>query len=100
MNRFFKATLAVLLSALMLFQAGHAGVSYAVEEIDKSINPAEQIELTVPEQYRDGENHFFFAQQDYSTGEKSGETLYIPIQRAGDLNAEAEITLKVFDLSA
>ena len=100
MRRFCKRSLAVLLAVLILFGTCEAGVAYAVDEIDKAINPAEQIELTVPEAFADGENWFFIANADWSAGEKSGEKLYIPIQRAGDLNSEAEVTLKVIDLSA
>ena len=100
MKHFCKRSLAVLLAVLILFGTCEAGVAYAVDEIDKAINPAEQIELTVPEAFADGENWFFIANADWSAGEKSGEKLYIPIQRAGDLNSEAEVTLKVIDLSA
>ena len=100
MKQFCKRSLAVLLAVLILFGTCEAGVAYAVDEIDKAINPAEQIELTVPEAFADGENWFFIANADWSAGEKSGEKLYIPIQRAGDLNSEAEVTLKVIDLSA
>ena len=100
MRRFCKRSLAVLLAVLILFGTCEAGVAYAVDEIDKAINPAEQIELTVPEAFADGENWFFIANADWSAGEKSGEKLYIPIQRAGDLNSEAVVTLKVIDLSA
>ena len=100
MKHFCKRSLAVLLAVLILLGTCEAGVAYAVDEIDKAINPAEQIELTVPEAFADGENWFFIANADWSAGEKSGEKLYIPIQRAGDLNSEAEVTLKVIDLSA
>ena len=100
MKQFCKRSLAVLLAVLILFGTCEAGVAYAVDEIDKAINPAEQIELTVPEAFADGENWFFIANADWSAGEKSGEKLYIPIQRAGDLDSEADVTLKVIDLSA
>ena len=79
MKQFCKRSLAVLLAVLILFGTCEAGVAYAVDEIDKAINPAEQIDLTVPEAFADGENWFFIANADWSAGEKSGEKLYIPI---------------------
>ena len=100
MKRFFKNTISLMLALLMLIQAGEAGIAFAVEEADKAINPAEHIELTVPEKFRDGGNWFFIPKSGYTTSEKSTEKLYIPIQRTGDLDAPAEITLKVIDLSA
>ena len=42
----------LLLALILLFQAGEVGIAYAVEEIDRAINPAEHIELTVPERLR------------------------------------------------
>ena len=100
MKRITKSVLALLLAFLMVFEAGELGIAYAVDEIDKAINPAERIELTVPEKYQTGENLFFIATADWATSERSGEAMYIPIQRVGDLDAEAEVTLKVVDLSA
>ena len=100
MKRFLKSAMAGLLAVLMLIQTADSGIAYAVSELDKALNPAEQIELTVPEAFRDGNNWFFIATPDYAIGEKSKDKLYIPIQRSGDLDAEAEITLKVVDLSA
>ena len=41
MRRFCKRSLAVLLAVLILFGTCEAGVAYAVDEIDKAINPAE-----------------------------------------------------------
>ena len=100
MKHFLKNSLAVLLAILMLFEAGQAGIVSAAEEIDKAINPAEHIELTVPDRFQDGESWFFIPETGYTTSEKSTEKLYIPIQRTGDLDTEAEVTLKVVDLSA
>ena len=73
---------------------------YAAEEVDRIFNPAEHIELRVPEKHQNGKNLFFIDKADWSVSEKSGETLYIPIQRVGALDMEADVTLKVVDLSA
>ena len=100
MKRILRNSFAFLLALLMVFQCGEGALAYAAEEIDKRINPAEYIELSVPEKFRDGENWFFIPESGYMTSEKSTEKLFIPIQRAGDLGGEAEITLKVIDLSA
>ena len=100
MKRILRNTFAFLLALLMVFQCGEGALAYTAEEIDKRINPAEYIELSVPEKFRDGENWFFIPESGYMTSEKSTEKLFIPIQRAGDLGGEAEITLKVIDLSA
>ena len=100
MKKFFRNAIAMVLALLMLIQAGEYGIAWAVEEVDKAVNPAEHIEITVPERFKDGENWFFIPESGYMTSEKSTEKLYIPIQRAGDLDAEAEVTLKVIDLSA
>ena len=51
--------LSLLLAFLMFFGAGEAGFAHAAEEIDKAVNPAEHIELTVPERFEDGGNWFF-----------------------------------------
>ena len=100
MKRILRNSFAFLLALLMVFQCGEGALAYAAEEIDKRINPAEYIELSVPEKFRDGENWFFIPESGYMTSEKSTEKLFIPIQRAGDLGGEAKITLKVIDLSA
>ena len=100
MKRFMKSAMAGLLALLMLIQTADSGIAYAVGELEKALNPAEQIELTVPERFQDGNNWFFIPEQGYTASEKSAEKLYIPIQRAGDLDTEAEITLKVSDISA
>ena len=96
MKRLFKRAAAMLLALMMLLQLSETGLVAVAE----ALNPAEQIELTVPERFQDGNNWFFIAAPDYGIGEKSTDKLYIPIQRVGDLDAEAEITLKVVDLSA
>ncbi len=100
MNRCFKSITTIALVFLMLVQMSEVGIVNAVESIDKALNPAEQIELTVPEKLRDGSNYCFIRQDAFQIGEKSAEKLYIPIQRSGELDAEADVTLKVIDLSA
>ena len=100
MKHYLQKTLALLLAFLMLFEVGEMGIAFAVEDIDRAVNPAKYIELTVPEKFQDGGNWFFIPEAYYSTSEKSTEKLYIPIQRTGDLDAETEVTLKVTDLSA
>ena len=100
MKRIFKSTMALVLTLLMLMQVGELSLSYAADAIDRVINPADHIELTVPERFRDGENWFFIPEPSYTASEKSTDKLYIPIQRTGDLDVETEVTLKVSDLSA
>ena len=59
MKRITKSAMSLLLAFVLLFQVGEAGFVFAAEEIDKQINPTDHIELTVPEQYQNGENLFF-----------------------------------------
>ena len=100
MKRFVKRTLSALLAFLMLFQASQGGVALAAEENNRTLDPAEQIQLTVPERFQDGGNWFFIPQQGYTASEKSKEKIYIPIQRSGDVSAEADVVLKITDISA
>ena len=100
MKKIGKMLLSFLLAFIMLFETGEAGIAYAADEIDKAINPAERIALTVPERFADGGNWFFVPEAGYMISEKSPDKLYIPIQRTGDLDVEAEVILKVVDLSA
>ena len=100
MKRILRNSVAVLLAVLMMFEAGGTGIVYAAEEVDRIFNPAEHIELRVPEKHQNGKNLFFIEKADWSVSEKSSETLYIPIQRVGALDMEADVTLKVVDLSA
>ena len=92
-----KKTLSRLLSAclcmLMLFQSSEGIIApvYADPVID--------IPLSVPQTLQDGGN-YFFVREDYSISEKSEGKLYIPVQRTGDLSAEADITLKLVDMTA
>ena len=100
MKRITKSILALLLALLMLFEVGELGIAYALDGIDRAVNPAKNIELTVPERFGDGNNWFFIPEASYTVSEKSTEKLYVPVQRTGDLDAETEVTLKVIDLSA
>ena len=100
MKKFFRNAIAMVLALLMLIQAGEYGIAWAVEEVDKAVNPAEHIEITVPERFKDGDNWFFVPESAYSISEKSPDKLYIPIQRTGDIDMESEVTLKIVDLTA
>ena len=100
MRKFLKSTLAMLLAVLMLVEMGEPVLAAAADELDKALNPAEQLELTVPERLQDGENWFFFPEPDYTVSEYNKTKLYIPIQRTGDLSEEADVILKVTDLTA
>jgi len=90
----------MLIAGLMTFEVCNTCIAYAANEIADKIDPTRNIVLDVPEKYQDGGNWFFIAQPGWTASEKSSETLYIPVQRAGDLGSEADITLKVIDLSA
>ena len=100
MKQFWKSALACGIALLMLFQMSPGGVVLAAQEAAESFNPLEQISLTVPERFRDGGNWFFIPEQGYAASETSAGRIYIPIQRIGDLAAEADVTLKVTDISA
>ena len=90
----------MLIAGLMTFEVCNTCIAYAANEIADKIDPTRNIVLDVPEKYQDGGNWFFIAQPGWTASEKSSETLYIPVQRTGDLGSEADITLKVIDLSA
>ena len=100
MRHFWKSALSFVLAFLMLFGMYPEGVVQAANEVDKALNPAEQIPLTVPERFQDGGNWFFIPEQSYAASEKSEEKIYIPIQRSGDLETETAVILKVSDISA
>ncbi len=100
MKRSVKKTIVMLIAGLMMFETCDTCIAYAADEIGKVIDPTRDIVLEVPEKYQDGGNWFFVAQPDWSVSEKSNEPMYIPIQRTGDLDSEAEVTLKLTDLSA
>ena len=98
MNRITKC-LALLLALVMFLQLADTSIVYAAEEVEKVLDPASQIELSVPESLQDGGNYFFI-RENHTISENSSEKLYIPIQRAGDLSEEAEVTLKLIDVTS
>ena len=100
MKHFWKSALSCALALLMLLQVCPGGVVFAANRADKAFNPAEQIPLTVPERFQDGGNWFFIPESSYAASEKSTEKIYIPIQRTGNLETEADVVLKVTDISA
>ena len=100
MKKRMMKLLAVFLACLMLLGSSRELAASAAEELDRALNPAEQIELIVPASLQDGGNWFFIREESFTAGEKSGEKLYIPIQRTGNVEAEADVTLKVIDMSA
>ena len=100
MKHFWKRALSCALALLMLLQVCPGGVVFAANRADKAFNPAEQIPLTVPERFQDGGNWFFIPESSYAASEKSTEKIYIPIQRTGNLETEADVVLKVTDISA
>ena len=75
-------------------------IGVAVQAIDHWNDPTAEISLTVPELLQDGSNYFFIPESGYTIGEKSPEKLYIPVQRTGNLDGEADVTVKIVDLSA
>lgn len=75
-------------------------IAYAADVIAQKIDPTRDIVLKVPEKYKDGGNWFFIAEPNWSASEKSDETMYIPIQRTGGLDSEADVVLKIADLSS
>ena len=94
MKKTLTRLIAVLLCALLLFQNGESIVAYALED------PTQRIAISVPEELQDGHSYFFIREQVHSISEKSGDKLYIPIQRTGDLSGEAEVTLKLIDVTS
>ena len=95
-----KRILAALLSAIMILEMAQLTLASAAEAVDKALNPAEQIELSVPEELQDAGNYFFFGQSAYYLSETSRDKVYIPVQRTGETDEEAEVTVKVVDLTS
>ena len=95
-----KRILAALLSALMILEMAQLSLASAAEAVDRALNPAEQIELSVPEELQDAGNIFFFGQSAYYLSETSRDKVYIPVQRTGETGEEAEVTVKVVDLTS
>ena len=94
MRKTAKRFAAILLSLIMILRASEGILAYAAQD------PTEGIALSVPESLQDGENYFFIREDHFSISEKSPEKLYIPLQRTGDLEEAADLTLKVIDMSA
>ena len=93
MRKHFRSGVALLLSLMLVFQLCDGVIAYAAED------PTADIVLTTPEDLKDG-SWFFIAQSDWTVSEKSNDKLYIPIQRTGDLEAEASVDLKLVDVTA
>ncbi|MBO4897862.1 MAG: S-layer homology domain-containing protein [Clostridia bacterium] len=100
MKRFMKKFIGFLVAFIMTFEVGDVLIAQAAYAMNDAINPTWDSTLVVPEKYRDGGNWFFIAQPDWWASENDSEPMYIPIQRTGDLDSEADITLKVIDLTA
>ncbi len=88
--------LAMILSAVLCLQMSELGLAFAANAPD----PTDSIMLIVPEEIRDGNNYFFIREGTQTISEKSDDKLYIPVQRTGNLEEEAEVTLKIVDLAA
>ena len=100
MRKSFKRILAVLLTLLMFFQLSEGSVVFAADALDQALHPEKRIELVVPQSLQNGNNYFFIREDSFTISEKSGEKLYIPVQRTGDMETAADVTLKVIDMSA
>ena len=94
MRTIFTRIVAVMLTAVMLLQVSDGVLAWAAED------PTANVEVYVPDNLQDGKNYFFIREQSFTISEKSVEKLYIPIQRTGDVSQEADITLKLINLSA
>ena len=94
MRKKLTRIIAVLLCAVMFLQLSDGLAAFA------AYDPTENIALNVPKELQDGNSYFFIQASAYTISEKSGDKLYIPIQRTGDLDAEAEVTLKLIDVTA
>ncbi|MBE6723778.1 MAG: hypothetical protein E7576_01070 [Ruminococcaceae bacterium] len=84
----------------MILEMAQLTLASAVEAADRALNPAEQVQLSVPEELQDAGNCFFFAQSAYYLRETGRDKVYIPVQRTGDPGEEAEVTVRVVDLTS
>ena len=100
MKSLLKKTIVYILVIAMFLQTSPDGMASAAEAVHSYLNPTEDIELTVPKNLQDGNNYVFIRENVWSISEKSGEKLYIPVQRTGDLSGEADVELKVIDITA
>ncbi len=98
MKRKLTRFIAVFLAIMMCLQMSDLSIAFATDA--GGFDPESQIDLTVPESLQDGGNYFFIRETDFSISEKSTDKLYIPVQRTGNTDAEAEVSLKVADITA
>ena len=94
MNRKHIRPIAILLTVLMVFQLSDGLLASAAED------PTAGIALSVPESLQDGGDYFFIREDSFTISETSGDRLYIPIQRTGNTEQSADVTLKLIDMSA
>ena len=99
MKKHIRKLLALLLALVFAVQLGEVALAATAEEIRVALDPTSGIELSTPDDLAEG-NWFFIRENQFEISETSEEKLYIPIQRAGDLNGEASVTLKLADLSS
>ena len=99
MKKQAKRIAALLLVLVLFVQLSDVMIARAADAIDAAVHPAERIELYVPASLQGG-SYFFIRESTQRISERSTEKLYIPIQRSGDLSAEAEVTLNVREMSA
>ncbi len=99
MKRTCKKLLALLLALVFSVQFGELAMAAATEEIRIALDPTSQIRLAVPEDLSEG-NWFFIRERQFEISETSGEKLYVPIQRTGDLSGEASVVLKLADITS
>ena len=94
MKKRLTRLLALVLSLTMVFDTTLV-TALAAEEQQAPLPET----ITAPEELQGGD-FFFFTESDYAIGEKSNEKLYIPIGRTGDLSQEAQVTLKLVDMTS
>ena len=99
MKKHIKKLLAFLLALVLTVQLGEIALATAAEEVRVALDPTSGIELSTPDDLAEGD-WFFIRENQFEISETSGEKLYVPIQRAGDLSAEAGVTLKLADISS
>ena len=93
MKSILKKVISMTLTLSML--APLAVSAAAAAEYD----PMTDAELRTPETLSEG-NYFFIREKTFTVSEKSGDALYIPVQRTGDLSGEAEVTVKLVDMTS
>ncbi len=99
MNRVWKKLVSVIL--LLALAAQSAVVSALADELD----PTNKLTLFVPNAVRqlveanEGLSCYYLQETSYSVPE-TGDKLYIPIQRTGDVSREGHITVKLIDMSS